>query len=186
MTSQIAASASQTRESIIIVPEYCQMGFALPRPWLDSLCLLHQSKTTDLPSAALADIIADSKVAMLVLIRATSNGQPFVHAACISHSQPRAVAAWSRSSILAPLEMSGYSGSVEAVDCFVVLRPTPQVLRGTFDGARLDAVAGKLSIHLGGASLWFEEGLQKGCISASGVDEAIFDTEQVEIWGVPK
>jgi hypothetical protein len=168
------------------IPEHSQLGLVLPRSWLDSLCLLHQSKTADLSSPAASNIIASSKTAMLVLVRGTSNGRPVILAACISQSQPRAPEAWSHSSVLAPLNMSGYSGSVETVDCFVVTRPTHQVLRGTFDGARLDAVAGKLSIHLGGASLWFEEGVNKGSISGGDVDGVVFDTEQVEVWGVPE
>jgi hypothetical protein len=186
MSPQIAARSTQTKEPFMSIPEYCQLGLALPRSWLDSLCLLHQSKTADLSSLAVSDIIASSETAMLVLVRGTSNGHPFILAACISQSQPRALHAWSRSSVLAPPTMSGYSDSVEAVDCLVITRPTHQVLRGTFDGARLDAVAGRLSIHLGGASLWFEERLKKGSVSGGDVDGVVFDTEQVEIWGVPE
>jgi hypothetical protein len=83
-------------------------------------------------------------------------------------------------------EVSGFSGRVERVDCFVPVRPMHRVLRGTFDGTRLDTGAPKLSIHLGGVSLWFEPGLKSGSISGGDVDGVVFETEGIEIWGVSK
>jgi hypothetical protein len=58
------------------------------------------------------------------------------------------------------------------------------MLKGSFRAAGADiGTQNALSIHLGGASLWFEEELRKRSLS-DGVDTLHFTSDALETWGI--
>jgi hypothetical protein len=56
-------------------------------------------------------------------------------------------------------------------------------MRGAFESTKVEAATGYLSIHLGGASLWSEDGLKKESVCGGDVNGVMFETEQIEVWG---
>jgi hypothetical protein len=68
-------------------------------------------------------------------------------------------------------------------DCFVQIIPTHSVLRGIWDQARIELEAtAKLSLHLGGMSVWFEPGLERGSFSTAHSQTISFTCQTLEVW----
>jgi hypothetical protein len=69
-------------------------------------------------------------------------------------------------------------------DCLVQLYPTHEVLKGSFSQARVEYRSTDMfSIHLGGVSVWFDKGLERGTLSTSSTPVLSFVSGLVEIWG---
>lgn len=69
-------------------------------------------------------------------------------------------------------------------DCLVQFGPTYRVLKGSFIQARIDYQSvGALSVHLGGTSVWFDNGLEKGVLCTGDSPGLSFASTVLEVWG---
>ena len=163
--------------------QFGQLCLALHRSTINALSLLHQGKPAEQPSVTLDHFLSGSSLLRLLIVYARNDQGPLVLVAYFSTGAtngfitPAPRAPWESYS-LAP----DWTHGVQK-DCFVQISPFQRVLRGSFAQARADVGPGNtLSVHLGGASLWLNEGLENGSV-ADGVDTVGFTSDYFEVWG---
>lgn len=143
----------QSRLSIL---QLCQLRLVTPAVVLRKLRLLSQGSPAELSCHAVWQLIALVPTHRLFYIYGTTQEGPLILACCFNSPTVRAdYVAESRRGAQALLPPTAYA------DCLVQSSPTHSVLRGNWTQARIDFEAtGKLSLHLGGVSVWFDQGLE--------------------------
>ncbi|KAF2446598.1 hypothetical protein P171DRAFT_472072 [Karstenula rhodostoma CBS 690.94] len=188
--AMVATSPSSTRSSLTL-PQLRQLSLVLPHPLLSTFSLLHQSPPSHTTTATIARLLA-APSSRLLLIRGGTTSGPYALAACVSPGTTQDADAtkthFARTPLSPPAPGSAWnhpfsSPSTGPVDCFVRIAPTHGVFRGSFGSARVDTCgADGLSVHLGGASMWFEGGLARGTVAGEG-ESVGFVVGLVEVWG---
>ncbi|KAF2464988.1 uncharacterized protein BDR25DRAFT_360892 [Lindgomyces ingoldianus] len=176
----LGEQGSQSR-SFLSLAQFCQLGLFLRRKWfLSTLSILHQGKPQALQPSTIHILISGTSP-RLFLIRGTIEGSsPVILGAYLP-----SLSAWE------PKELNGWFKQEDPFwlpntdnDCFFQLSPTHAVYRGVYDKARVDVGArGTLSFHIGGASLWFEQGLRRGSLCDLGFN---FHLRGLQFTKIPK
>jgi hypothetical protein len=130
---------------------------------MDQLVLLAHGTPADLSCQTIWRLISGHSASRLLFIHATTEHGPLGLVLCLypSHLQNSGGLA---SNLLTDIFLSPQAYT----DCLIQFYPTYRVLKGSFTKARIDYLSvGALSVHLGGTSIWFDNGLEKGVLYTS-------------------
>lgn len=141
--------------------------------------LLAHGTPAELSCQTVWRLIAEQSTSRLLHIHGTAEHGPLDLILCLypSHllNSDRVASNWLTDIFLPPRAYT---------DCLVQFCPTHRVLKGSFTQARIDYQSvGALSVHLGGTSVWFDNGLEKGALCTSGTPVLSFVPTTVEVWG---
>jgi hypothetical protein len=152
----------------------------MPAVVLRRLTLLSQGSPLELSCHAIWQWIALTPTHRLFYICGTTQEGPLILACCLNSPTVRADSlAEIHRGAQALLPLAAYS------DCLVQISPSYRVLRGNWSQTRIEfeAAGSKLSLHLGGVSVWFDQGLGTGSFCVVGCPSLSFTCQQLAVWG---
>lgn len=175
----VATTISRRKDNSLSLHHLTQLSLVAPDLILTKLVLLAHGTPTELSCQTIWRLITERSAGRLLYIHGTTEHGPLDLVLCLYPScllKDDRVASDPFVDVLLPL--GAYT------DCLVQFYPTHRVLKGSFTQARIDYQSiGALSVHLGGTSIWFDDGLEKGVMYTSNTPVLSFTSTIVEIWG---